>query len=172
MKMKKRSASIGIFAIILTLFLAIPVQAKTTDIAKIMNKKVTVAAKALGFKRDYRKDKKSFVGIGPGVYRDSTLMTFAAKGKYSSKRSYIDAESYYRKKGGKWNAYIRDKRLSIYGVKIGMSVSKAEKKFFKNNWKKIWKGMYLKKNGQLIKLNSRNGKITSMEYRWQMESEY
>lgn len=169
--MRKKKVFICVLAIFLTILFVIPVQARTTDIAKVMNKKVTAAASALGFKRDYRKDKKSYVAIGPGVFRNSTQMTYAAKGKYSAARSYIDGESYYRKKGGKWNACIRDKSLSIYGVKIGMSVSKAEKKFMKNNWKKISNGMYLK-GARLIVLSSRRGKITSMTYRWQMESEY
>lgn len=169
--MRKKNVFICILTMVLTLLFALPVQARTTDIAKVMNKKVTVAASALGFKRDYRKDQKSSVGIAPGVHKNSTLMTYAAKGKYSANRSYIDGESYYRKKGGKWNAYIRDKSLSVYGVKIGMSVSKAEKKFTKNNWKKVWNGMYMK-GARLIVLSSRNGKITSITYRWQMESEY
>lgn len=171
--MKKRKVLIGILVMICTLLFALPVQAKTTDIAKVMNKKVASAAKSLGLKRDYHKDQRSRVYSSNGS-RLSTLMTFAPKGKYSASRTYIQGESYYKNNKGKWNAYINEKKYSINGVKIGMTTSKAYQKFTRNGWRKVWSGsthgMYMK-GAKAISLTLRNGRITRMNYLWQMESE-
>ena len=172
--MKKRRISAGILLMICILLFSIPVQAKTTDISKVMNKKVTTAASALGLKRDYRKDKKSTVHVYNGS-RKSVLMTYAAKGKYSASRSYIQGESYYKNKAGRWNAYIKDKSLSIYGIKVGMTTSKAARILKKYKWKQWWNGstgcMYIK-GEKVILMKVKRGKITSMTYSWQLESEY
>lgn len=171
---KKKKITAGILLIICIMLFSVPVQAKTTDISKVMNKKVSSAASALGLKRDYHKDTKSRIYFYNG-YKNSTLMTYAAKGKYSSSRSYIQGESYYKNKAGRWNAYIKDKSLSIYGVKVGMTTSQAHKKFIKYKWRRVWNsstGCTYVKGSKVISVTTRSGRIKTMTYLWQMESEY
>lgn len=172
--MKKKNFLMVILALFCTLFFAFPVQARTTDVSKVMNKKIGSAASALGMKRVYKMDRRSSVHFYNRTVR-STRMTYASRGRYSSGKSYIQGESYYKNKPGRWNACIRDRSLSLYGVKTGMTPANAYKRLTKYRWRRVWQGrtscMYMK-GAKVISMNIRKGKITSMTYRWQMESEY
>jgi len=105
----------------------------------------------------------------------STRVTYAAKGKYSSNCSYLQGETYYKNKAGRWNVCIRDRSLSLYGVKVGMTPANAYQRFTRYKWRRVWQGrtgsMYIK-GAKVISISIRNGKITNMSYQWQMESEY
>lgn len=111
--MKKKQILSTILLTILTLLLTFPVQAnaKTTDVSKVFNKKISSAASALGFKRDYRMDASSSVNFENGSVK-SIRMIYAPKGNYSSSKSYLWGESYYKNKAGKWYAELKDKSMS------------------------------------------------------------
>lgn len=174
--MKKKRILLTILLTALTLLLAFPVQAnaKTTDVSKVLNKKISSAASALGFRRDYHMDTKSSVNFENGSVK-SIRMIYAPKGKYSSSKSYLWGESYYKNKAGKWYAELKDKSISLYGAKVGMTPAQAYQKFTKHGWKRVFNGaynnMYLRNNA-VIYVSLKGSKIKSMTYSWILESEY
>ena len=126
-----------------------------------MNRKMSSAAYELGMRHVPSMNRRSSVNFYNRTVR-STRVTYAAKGKYSSNCSYLQGETYYKNKAGRWNVCIRDRSLSLYGVKIGMTPANAYQRTG---------SMYIK-GAKVISISIRNGKITNMSYQWQMESEY
>lgn len=152
--------------------------AKVIDIAKLLDKNLETAAASLGFERDYSRDRESGVGFYDGhdvCHVLSTNMIYASNGNYLPSHTYLEGESFYMNSPGKWDACIQDKTYSLYGIKIGMTSGEATRKFTQYNWKKIYSGRgicdYLR-NGSVILTTLQNGRITKMEYHWQMESEF
>lgn len=139
-----------------------------------MNRKMSSAAYELGMRHAPSMNRRSSVNFYNRTVR-STRVTYAAKGKYSSNCSYLQGETYYKNKAGRWNVCIRDRSLSLYGVKIGMTPANAYQRFTRYKWRRVWQGrtgsMYIK-GAKVISISIRNGKITNMSYQWQMESEY
>lgn len=171
----KRKFLLILFTMLVTLF-TVPAQvnAKTTDVSKVFNKKISVAASSLGLKRDYRMDEPATVNFENGSVK-CIRMLYAPNGKYSSSKSYLWGESYYKNKAGKWYAELKDKSLSLYGIKVGMTSYQAYKKFTQKGWRRVFNGVYSSmylRNNAVINVSLRNGKIKSMNYSWIMESEY
>lgn len=153
---------------------------KVTDISFVMNKKLADAAAYLGFRRALSYD--------PGAHRlytdiytyvMSTEIMYNAGGKYPLSGSYIIGESAEKNAKGKWNAVIRDKSLSIYGVKVGMTAGEADKKLKANGWHLTYDGfnygyssrMY-NKSGAIIGISFKKNVIDQIGYNWIMEREF
>lgn len=143
------------------------VKANVTDISKVINLSLDSAAAALGYKQ---------------VVRSNIIYTLG--GTYSSSKSYISGMSYYRNQAGKWDAVIKDKTLSAYGVKIGMNANDADKYLKRYGWQLYSDGlnyssgssvayrMYGKSGGSIINVGFRNKIVCDITYQWQMESEF
>jgi hypothetical protein len=158
----------------------ITVKANVTDIAKVINKKLSVAVAMLGFKHVKSMDYSNILYNSLGTSVKNTNMTYTANGKMSSSYSNITGDSYYQNQAGKWNAYIRDKKITAFGVKVGMAASKADANLKKYGWRLWYDGLkgsgsssrMYSKNGSIVNITFRNGKVYEIMYRWQMESEY
>lgn len=172
--MKKKNMLMSFLILVCTLFFALPVQARTTEVSRVMNRKMSSAAYELGMRHVPSMNRRSSVNFYNRTVR-STRVTYAARGKYSSNCSYLQGETYYKNKAGRWNVCIRDRSLSLYGVKIGMTPANAYQRFTRYKWRRVWQGrtgcMYIK-GSKVISMSVRNGKITNISYQWQMESEY
>lgn len=158
----------------------ITVKKNVTDLSKVTNKKLEAAAEALGFRHVKKADVSSIVYTGLSSYKRSTRKTYTANGSVSSGRSRITGESCYQNQAGKWNADIYDKKIAVFGAKVGMTGSKADlclKKHGWNQWYNGWKSsgksarMY-SKNGAIINMTFWNGKVTCITYQYRLESEY
>lgn len=123
-----------------------------TDLSQVVNKTISKAAKMLGF---------PYVTDG---------LIYSAKRPYY-KGSFIKVNFYEEKnKGGRLFADIVDKKIGVFGVKVGMTLSKANSILRSKGWNAWYSGFYMK-NGAVIQASNSGGRITSLHYQWVMEYE-
>lgn len=154
------------------------------DISKVYNKSLSSAVSTLGFKHVTKMDKRHKIYTGYNKSVNSTTMYYTATGSYSSSKTYIVGESYYKNSPGKFTAQVRDKSLSVFGAKVGMSPGSSHEILKKSGWNLLFDGiayngalaktsrMYSKSNGSIINLTFKSGKVYDITYQWRMESEF
>ena len=85
--MKKKNMLMCFLILVCTLFFALPVQARITEVSRVMNRKMSSAAYELGMRHVPSMNRRSSVNFYNRTVR-STRVTYAAKGKYSSNCSF------------------------------------------------------------------------------------
>ena len=113
--MKKKNMLMCFLILVCTLFFVLPVQARTTEVSRVMNRKMSSAAYELGMRHVPSMNRRSSVNFYNRTVR-STRVTYAAKGKYSSNCSYLQGETYYKNKAGRWNVCIRDTQAGWHSL--------------------------------------------------------
>mgnify|MGYP000217100883 FL=1 len=77
--MKKKNMLMCFLILVCTLFFALPVQARTTEVSRVMNRKMSSAAYELGMRHVPSMNRRSSVNFYNRTVR-STRVTYAAKG--------------------------------------------------------------------------------------------
>lgn len=115
------------FLILMTAFTIIPaksVEAKSLEITKVANKKFLQVANYLGYKYS--------------IYPEAMGQIAYAKNKdYKDTDNTLLCLPENKNKKGKWGVCIYDTSVSVYGIKVNMSLSKADKILIKKGFKKF-----------------------------------
>ena len=122
------------------------------DLSKVVNKTVAKAAKMLGL---------SYVTNG---------YIYSNKKPYSKGTYIMSGLKSEKNKAGRLFADIVDKRIAVFGVKIGMTLSQANSILRSKGWVSYYSG-FSQKNGAVITASTSGSKITHIHYQWVMEYE-